>query len=156
MGREEYLHLIESKIVLERTLNAVPVVVLWGEGGIGKSEIAIAAANQQLKHFDLVYWINAATDESYLASYRQLATQLNLFLAEHEILDNLVSKVHDHLENHPELAWLLTYDNAEREYELPQRGNGAMLLTTRDQNVWRLHPHYEVTGFLEDEALSLF
>ncbi|MFI5344321.1 MAG: tetratricopeptide repeat protein [Chlamydiales bacterium] len=156
VGREDYLHLLESKIVLERTLDTVPVVVLWGEGGIGKSEMAIAAANQQLKHFDLVYWINAATDESYFASYRQLATQLNLFVGEREKIDDLVSKVHDHLENHPELTWLLIYDNAEREYELPQRGNGAILITTRDQNVWRSHPHYEVTGFSENEAFALF
>lgn len=156
VGRENYLRSIESKIVLERAPDTVPVVVLWGEGGIGKSEIAIAAANQQLNHFDLVYWINAATDESFLASYRQLATQLNLFVAEHEMIDDLVSKVHDHLENHPELAWLLIYDNADKEYELPQRGNGAVLVTTRDQNAWRLYPHYEVTGFLENEALALF
>lgn len=156
VGRENYLNLIEEQLVRERTPDIVPVVVLWGEGGIGKSEIAIAAANELLKHFNVVHWINAATEESYLSSYQQLATQLKIPLAEQETVGVLISKVHDFLENHPELTWLLIYDNAEKESELPERGNGAILVTTRDQNVWHSYPHYEVTSFFENEALALF
>ncbi|MGA8164739.1 MAG: FxSxx-COOH system tetratricopeptide repeat protein [Waddliaceae bacterium] len=158
VGRENHLDQLEDRLIKQRgkRVAPVPVAVLWGEGGIGKSEIAIAFANRYLNHFDLVYWIDSATEESYLSSYQHLAAQLNLPFDQKESIDQLVRKVHGHLENACQFPWLLIYDNAEKEFELPQRGLGAIIVTTRDQTNWHLYPCYQITPFCESEALSLF
>lgn len=155
VGRENYLDLLESSLIKTHPSTAIPVAVLWGDGGIGKSEIAIAFANQHIKHFNIVHWIDSATEEGYLASYQHLANQLGISFEYQESIDKLRRKVHDYLENKNQLRWLLIYDNAEKEFEMPQRGNGAILITTRDRALWYLYPNYEVTPFSEREAQLL-
>ena len=95
IGREEYLKSLEEICLQKKT--DVPVAVLWGEGGIGKSEIAIAFANKHLKRFAIIYWIDCATEESYRESYYQLAGSLNIPLNQKEGLLELVQKVHRQL-----------------------------------------------------------
>ena len=76
VGRNEYLHQIKD-ICLKCKGNA-SVAVLWGEAGIGKSEIAIAFANLYTKHFQLICWIDSETEESYTAGYFSLANLLKI------------------------------------------------------------------------------
>lgn len=156
VGRENYIEILEKKLIRNSEGEVVPIAVLSGDAGIGKSEIAIHFANNNLMHFDLVHWINAATDESYLASYQHLAAQLNISFDQKDSAEKLLTKVHDHLENKKNhKAWLLIYDNAEKEYDLPQRGNGALLVTTRNPTNWHLYPCYNVEPFSKNEGLNL-
>lgn len=155
VGRENYMELLETKLIKEAVPNTVSTVILWGEGGVGKSEIAIAFANGYLKEFDLIHWIDADTEEGYSASYQNLASQLQIPVIQQEPIEKLVRKVHDYLETTHELKWLLIYDNAGHQFNLPERGTGAIIVTTRDHTQWNLYSHYEVTYFDEDEALSL-
>lgn len=155
VGRKNYLELLENKLIHERIPDNIPIAVLWGEGGIGKSEIAIAFANQQIDHFDIIHWIDAATQESCVSSFQHLAAQLGITIEPRESSEKLIRKIYDYLEK-GHLTWLLIYDNAEKEHEFPQRGSGAIIVTTRDQSIWHSYPHDEVTPFSEREALALF
>lgn len=154
IGREEYLESLKQICLHKKT--DVSVAVLWGEGGIGKSEIAIAFANKYSKHFSVIYWIDCATEESYREGYYQLASSLNIPLNQKEGVLEVAQKVHRQLEKqtclHP---WLLIYDNAEKYMDLPQRGKGAIILTTRNQIHWPTFPCLEVTSFSGKEAWDL-
>lgn len=155
IGRVSYLKRLKK--LLEGRSEKVPVAVLWGEAGVGKSEIAITFANQNLQNFTLTYWIDNATEELYRASYYHLAQQLAIPFDEKESTAEMVRKVHHHLENETrDQPWLLIFDNAETVPELPLRGRGAIIVTARNQMPWHSFPSLEVTPFSEQEAIALF
>lgn len=156
IGRTNYLDSLR-KICMKRTNNQIPVAVLWGEAGVGKSEIAITFANQNLKNFSSVFWIDSGSEEIYSASYYHLARQLQIPFDQEDSLSEIVQKVHHTLENEKLYQpWLLIFDNAEKELELPCRGKGTVLITTRNHLPWHLFPSLEVTSFSENEAIDLF
>ena len=52
VGREKYLKDLET-ICLKNRDEALPVTVLWGDGGVGKSETAVAFGNLYAENFSL-------------------------------------------------------------------------------------------------------
>lgn len=155
IGRVSYLKRLKK--LLENRSEKVPIAVLWGAAGVGKSEIAITFANQNLENFTLTYWIDYATEELYRGSYYHLAQQLGIPFDEKESTAEMVRKVHHHLETETrDQPWLLIFDNAEKVPELPLRGRGSIIVTARNQMPWHSFPCLEVTSFSEEEAIALF
>jgi tetratricopeptide (TPR) repeat protein len=154
VGREKYFDLLETHLIKKRDDDHVAAAVLWGEGGIGKSEIAITFANRHRKAFNLIYWIDAGAEEMYRSSYQHLANLLNIPIDFQEPIEAIVKKVLNHLEQSSS-SWLLVIDNAKYELPVPQRGNGAVIVTTRNQTHWHLYPRHEITPFDFNEAESL-
>nr|WP_166154436.1 tetratricopeptide repeat protein [Neochlamydia sp. AcF84]NGY94340.1 hypothetical protein [Neochlamydia sp. AcF84] len=130
-------------------------LVLWGLGGIGKSELACYFANEYEKCYSLIWWINSETADNRAYAYRQLANELNIRIDQKATSKEIEKKLFFQLENHPfNKPWLLIYDNAEEEYQydqlekvdkikriaFPQRG-GFILMTARSN---------KMAPFLED------
>jgi tetratricopeptide (TPR) repeat protein len=137
-----------------------------GLGGIGKTQIAVefayrSRASGRFKH---TFWVNAANEETILASFVELAGILPELSATN-VTDQrkLVEAVKRWLEDRQQ-SWLLIFDNVDnidnlpalREY-LPQRGNGSVLLTTRANAVGSLATSIEVDtmGWREGTDLLL-
>jgi tetratricopeptide (TPR) repeat protein len=152
VGRKEYMKQLRNLCL--KWESSPSMAVLWGEAGIGKSEIATAFANSHAKHFKLISWINCETEESYAASYYALAKLLQIPIDQEK---DLVQKVHQYLESSPTLQpWLLILDNAEQKVETPSKGKGSILITTRNRTPWHMSHCLNVVPFAATEALDLF
>jgi hypothetical protein len=154
VGREQYFSQIE-KICTHVVGSTLPVVVLWGEAGVGKSEIALTFANKNIKKYSLISMIDCSSEENYKMGYYTLAKKLNLQLDPKEALQENVKKIHLFMEKKYK-PWLLIYDNAETSIELPQKGKGVVIITTRNHNPWLLFDCIEVGPLTAEEASGLF
>jgi hypothetical protein len=152
VGREADLSLITSALLSGESAPpeasyGLRYFALCGMGGIGKTELAVQFALSQRDAFDAVFWLTAASHSQLAAEFGRISIQLGL-QKEQEVMD---------LESSKELAkawlqtpragaiqneithskpWLLVFDNVDNldiitDY-LPRRGNGAVLVTSRD------------------------
>lgn len=148
IGRASLLQEIQTK------LKTHPQLVLFGPGGIGKTELAIAYANKHLENYSLIWTIHCRSEEESLTSYRELAHALKVPLDGKESLHDIERKVHRKLEQNPagEKPWLLLYDDWNAKLQLPQRG-GHVLLTAcaKEASI----PSLQVLPFSEEESLEL-
>ncbi|CAF24363.1 patatin-like phospholipase family protein [Candidatus Protochlamydia amoebophila] len=132
--------------------------ILYGHGGVGKSEIAIAYAYLHLEDYSLIWWIDEATRETQNLGYRELAGVLKIPFnkpIEEISLDEVKGKIKLHLEKHNfGKPWLLILDNTkELPQQLPSKG-GSMLIITRPEH----NPSKKgllIGHFDKEEALNL-
>ena len=59
---------------------------LWGLGGMGKSQTALAFANLYGEHFDAIFWVRAASDTLLNQSFSSIAVNLGLRKATEQLL----------------------------------------------------------------------
>src|SRR5271169_7021220 len=71
-GRSEALRTIHRKLVSEASLIMTSSYVLYGLGGVGKTQIAIEYSYRHEADFDMIYWLRADNYETLLMSYLQL------------------------------------------------------------------------------------
>ncbi|NGX60019.1 MAG: Photosystem I assembly protein Ycf3 [Chlamydiae bacterium] len=127
-------------------------VLLYGPGGIGKSELGIAYANAHLSDFDLVFFFKAETPESLEQSYEKLAKILEIYIEKSDFKE-IRRKVHNKLKSAKN--WLLLYDNLEKPIPLPK--GGKILITSRKKLTDlppETHP-IEVPPFVKEDAIEL-
>jgi tetratricopeptide (TPR) repeat protein len=134
-----------------------------GLGGIGKTQIAVEYAYRAQEQGDYTHtlWVNAASEETIMASFVAIADRLPSFSAKSEADQlRLVEAIKRWLEECKQW-WLLIFDNADDialigDY-LPQRGNGSILFTTRANAVGSRAISIEVDnmGFIEGTHLLL-
>lgn len=76
-GREKLLNEIHHEVLDHRARNQTTTpIVLYGTGGIGKSQIAISYTYNHLDPHSAVFWINAATKESIIFGFRSAAERV--------------------------------------------------------------------------------
>lgn len=135
VGRRSYLDQLQAVLVPQlrkwSRQDATRVMVIWGKGGYGKTELAISFANRNLSQFSLVWNFNCDTKANLYQSYRLLANRLGIS-GENDSFIRLKEKVHDYLEHHAfSRPFLLIFDNVEREQmDYPKRG-GSVLMTSQ-------------------------
>ncbi len=118
--------------------------LIYGLGGMGKSEALITFANDHFSDFSLIWVLDGSKMQS---AYQELAEELGIPCNTRE---QISSKVLGYLKNnHFTKPWLLIYDNIDDEStlkigDLPERG-GVVLITSRQQ----------VTGLDNDEQLEI-
>jgi tetratricopeptide (TPR) repeat protein len=136
-GREDVLATLTQNLPTGNS--TVLVQTMAGLGGVGKTQSAVEFAYRHTADYDLVWWIRTESDELFTADYATLVSRLNLPVktaVDKNILLNLVrgwlaATAH---------CWLLIFDNAETAEQLqdvlPARGNGHVIITSRNPN-WR-------------------
>jgi len=153
----ESMRLERSSIIAEinnklKYQGDIKTVALIGIGGAGKTTVARQYAREQKAN--IVWEINAETEESLIASFEQLAyaasqsTEERNELREIQKIENLdksrkklILFVRKQLKSHA--PWFLVYDNVQNfleiqayfPYDPTAWGSGAVILTTRNNNI---------------------
>ena len=77
LGRNDYL----SSIVAALDPKGPPKqrsYRIWGLGGVGKTQIALAYANRSIASFDVILWVRAETEAALKRSFTDIAINLEL------------------------------------------------------------------------------
>lgn len=151
MGRRDVLEQMASKIALQpwRPL------VLYGLGGVGKTQLAAEFMYRNAGRYEFVAWITAEDPSQATAALASLGERLD-WPARFD-MGNTVRTVLAMLESRPD-RWLIVYDNAgapdETRSLLPQAG-GDLIVTTRDAAWLDLGRPVEVDVFIRSESVEL-
>jgi tetratricopeptide (TPR) repeat protein len=135
-GRTQLLTDIRSSLASERP--EARVIVLYGVGGVGKTQLAVTYAHQHAAEYHVVWWVDANKPAALAAKYAALAVALNLPV--HGVPDQaeVVAAVRRWLDQHD--SWSLIFDGAERAEDvrdyIPSRRLGHVLITTLNPTGW--------------------
>ncbi|MEM9609642.1 MAG: FxSxx-COOH system tetratricopeptide repeat protein [Actinomycetota bacterium] len=143
-----------------------PTQVVWsvaGQGGVGKTTLAAAYAEESRGEFDVIWWVRAEDPSTLRGDLVELAERLSVGGPSDQ--DAAIARLIEWLET-TQQSWLLVFDNATTSESvrdlLPKRGNGTALLTTRNQalselgrlvpiDTWTLET---AAGFLNDRVAA--
>ncbi len=135
--------------------------VVTGLSGIGKSSTAAAYIAESADQYDLVFWADASTAESLMASFRRLWWHLHRQpTAPQPEPDTgyLREQVHELLRAMPG-RWLIVFDDAFADTIaawMPRLGRGDVLITSIDDAGWtRLGHQVSVDRMNTDQACEL-
>jgi tetratricopeptide (TPR) repeat protein len=156
-GQTDILKTIHEKLVLNAPPNRTSSYVIYGLGGVGKTQIAIEYSHQHRDNFDIIHWLRADDYETLLASYFQLYEDASfrgltgLNLGEETDLFTISTRVKSWFENCQGIRWLLVIDNADNLGKssggttshgqqigtianiIPRGRSGCVLVTSRDR-----------------------
>ena len=142
-GRQALLNEIETRLgpIAEQAGVVAPVVALVGQGGVGKSRLAIERAWRELGHHRAVLFVLADSPEAIERNLAGLCSERGLDLSEKALTEQAAQAqaVLNWLAAHP--GWLLILDNVDNEAAakvvetlLSQLSGGQVLITTRLRN----------------------
>ena len=107
-----------------------------GMGGVGKSTVAAAHAHRSRDGCEVVWWVRAATEATLIGDLAALAPLVGV--PAHDDVNDTAAAVRRWFE-HTDRRWLAVFDNAADRHLLetwrPKRGNGTVIVTTRDRNL---------------------
>jgi tetratricopeptide (TPR) repeat protein len=155
-GRDEQLTALRTQLTGQGAATLVPTAALYGMGGVGKTQLALAYAQRYRADYELGWWVPAETELGLVTALADLGADLGLS-AELPPAE-LAAGTRDALGGLS--GWLLIFDNAPdpaavAEY-LPGAGGGHVLVTSRD-SAWQgiadpvpvdLLPQQEAVGLL--------
>jgi tetratricopeptide (TPR) repeat protein len=131
-GRDGQLTALHTQLTGEGAATLVPTAALYGMGGVGKSQLALAYAQRYRTEYQLGWWVPAETELGMLTSLGDLGIALGV----HAELTPpaLAAQARNALGERS--GWLLIFDNAPNpgavaEF-LPGAGGGHVLVTSRD------------------------
>ncbi|NGX31783.1 MAG: Photosystem I assembly protein Ycf3, partial [Chlamydiae bacterium] len=152
-GREQDCDLIQKAFASQKRDTPTTTYLLYGESGVGKTELAVAFAHKYKPEFSLCYRLRCETIESLDRSYRDLAENLNLTV-DGEFFEGVRRRVFHRLQNHSfERPWLLIYDNVVGPLPTPTSG-GCVLMTANDPKVVTTAHTHELCRFTEEDAVN--
>jgi hypothetical protein len=117
--------------------------VICGLGGVGKTQLAIQYMTSRLKKFDVVFWVQANTEQKIIRDLLEFANKLGIDksdepLGEEQIIERVKTWLIDPvgIDDDTHVSWLMVLDNADDamiiERFWPANGKGCVLITTRD------------------------
>jgi hypothetical protein len=86
-GREDILKQLEVALVPTQSSRGIQSVLLYGLGGVGKSQTALAFAHRNSSSFDAIFWVRSETKSSLKGSFTDIALTLHLAKARGECHD---------------------------------------------------------------------
>lgn len=137
----------------------VPSQVLYGLGGMGKTQIALEYAHRYKSAYDVVWWLDAAQPGLLPSALADLARDLGLEEGE-DVRGTAEAVLRALGQGRPYDRWLLVYDNAGRPSELegllPEGPPGGhVLITSRDRAWVNSAGRAEVAVFSRAESVEL-
>ncbi|MFD9211822.1 hypothetical protein ACFVY9_01645 [Streptomyces sp. NPDC059544] len=137
----------------------VAVCVITGLSGLGKSSLAAAHIADQAFRYDAIFWVDAETEESLIASFARVLAHLTGAGEPAEVTDPrlLRERVHAQLQSLPG-PWLMVFDDAGVRTAgpwLPRRGRGGVIVTSLGGNWRRVQGRIELGPMSSGEAMQL-
>jgi tetratricopeptide (TPR) repeat protein len=135
-GRDEQLAALHEQLTSQGAAALVPTAALYGMGGVGKTQLALAYAQRYRSNYKLGWWVPAETELGLLTALADLGVALGL--PAELPPGELAVRARDALGVRS--GWLLVFDNAAdpaavAEF-LPGAGGGHVLVTSRD-SAWQ-------------------
>jgi hypothetical protein len=156
-GREAVLDRLDHAFTETSCEGRPHVQVLSGQGGNGKTQIALKYVARHWKEYKAIFWVRCASSDECKGGFVGIARQLGLPEAHEAEQARVVAAALRWLEEH--LGWLLVLDNADDPQEvkgfLPRSGTGHILVTSRAQSfdVLGVSPN-SVPPFTHQEAIQ--
>ncbi|KAJ7049008.1 P-loop containing nucleoside triphosphate hydrolase protein, partial [Mycena amicta] len=131
------------------------VVLLYGLGGAGKTQIALKFISDSRSRFTDQFKINASSEEAIEMGYKQISLAKNL--------GDTVEAAQTWLKTNQD-EWLLLFDNADKVdldlgAYLPKCTHGNILITSRNPQLWsHTGPEkkiLEISNLVVDDAVVL-
>ena len=158
-GREAELRALRDKLQTgDPVVIRQPPSVLYGLGGIGKTQLATEYVHRYGGDYEVVWWVRSDQEDSIQASLVSLGTRLRLSDISVGDRDRSLRLVIDALQaGDPYSRWLLVFDDATQPEKLrryiPQGGH---IIVTSRINEWRRALNtdgIEVGGFARTETV---
>ena len=152
-GQQEILEVIHKNLVTKARSDRTSSYVLYGLGGVGKTQIAIEYSYRHQADFDIIYWLRADDYDTLLRSYLQLYNDpsfkafSSLNLGDENNLEIVAKWIKSWFENCQDITWLLIVDNADNLETIfdqkikiiasliPKDRGGYVLITNRNKFV---------------------
>jgi len=155
------------------------VFVLYGLGGIGKTQLSVEFARMQKESFSAIFWLDGSTrgrvEQSLAAIVRRLPqeqiseTSQQLSRGSGADLEAAIKDVLTWLNLPTNHKWLLVFDNVDRddsailqdpdafdpETYFPSADQGSILITTRLSRLEQLGSSWRLSGMSEDQGRNL-
>ena len=131
--------------------------VLYGMGGMGKTQIALEYCYLNMEKYDLVWWLRAEEAVTIASDYVALALELGLYEQNAQEQSEVINAVRKWLKSHDN--WLLVFDNAQNHSSLsdylPNALRGHLLVTSLNQN-WKAfcRESLEIKIWQRDESIE--
>ncbi len=152
-GRSSELHKLHTLLMAGKQVALTQAIT--GLGGIGKTQLALEYAYRHQKSYHDIFWVNADTEESLMASYVLLVDLLHLPEYKEPDQNKVREAVQHWFRKHT--GWLLILDNMEDlkllQQFVPTDRQGAVLLTTRRQVTEPVAQALELELLPENDAI---
>ena len=183
IGRKADLTLMEDQLAPGEVLERRKTCVVYGMGGMGKTQLAIEYARLQKAHYSSFFWLNGKTEDSLIQSLILLASrlpkgQIAEMGAQPVIgLGESRKRAQDVLQwfnLQGNTQWLLIYDNIDKtsyEAELdedneasstyditqyfPRGDEGSIIITTRLQRLVSLGTPIQLKSLVHLDSLLI-
>jgi hypothetical protein len=109
--------------------------VLRGLGGMGKTQLAVEFAQQHYRQFSSVFWLDGQSEDTLQRSIANCASRIpqgqipetsRMYSADSGVnVDRVVKDVMAWLARPDNTAWLLIFDNVDREFKTQDSDPGA-------------------------------
>ena len=136
-GREKFLDVLHES--LEHAASSPKIFALIGNGGMGKTQIALQHAHSPKNNFQYVWWLRSEEPATLFEDYLKIAEDLKLPGWNLRDTDQTIKSVKRWLEGECSSNWLLVFDNAQKPDDLmrfsPVAGMGQAIITSR-LSVW--------------------
>ena len=110
-GRKTILHILREKLLDQNPKQYSHRIVLYGMGGIGKTQIALAYVYAHKTHYEKIFWITAVDQASLFLGYHKIAEIAGLEFASDSLPVDIAKAVIRWLRR--ENNWLLVIDNLD-------------------------------------------
>jgi hypothetical protein len=171
---------------LERVLAPRPgqsqrqkIHVLHGLGGMGKTQLAVEFARRHHRRFSSVFWLDGQSEDTLKRSIASHASRISLgqtaetsrtyAAGSSANVDTMVKDVMAWLARSDNTAWLLIFDNVDREYKiqggdpdaydvkryLSGADHGSVLVTTRLARLEQLGESQQLGKVGETQAKAI-
>jgi hypothetical protein len=154
--------------------------ILRGLGGIGKTQLAVEFARRHHRRFSAVFWLDGRSEDSLRQSIASCASRIpqgqiaetsRTYVADGSIdLNVVVRDVLGWLARSDNTAWLLIFDNVDREYSkngsdaeaydvkryFSSADHGSVLITTRLARLEQLGESQDLGKVDKAQAKAIF
>ncbi len=152
-GRQKFLSALAQPLI--QTASRPTIFALVGNGGMGKTQIALQHAHRQENGFKYVWWLRSEESATLLDDYVGIAEDLKLPGWDLKDTDQTIKAVKRWLESETNSRWLLIFDNAQKPDDLmrylPVAGSGQVIITSRLSGWDGMANNLEVGVFQRDE-----
>lgn len=154
------------------------IYILYGLGGIGKTQLAVAFARKHQETFSAILWLNGNSNDTLIQSLAAFGRRAGIVLAREptstakQRAQDVEAEAHAVLrwlareKNH---GWLAIFDNVDRDYPsrsgdyqaydimsfLPTADHGSILITTRLASLGEVGVSKKVQQLNLKQALEL-